>query len=154
MTILMTIQWQYNTRLRNSEIDDNNVNFFKHRFNILAETVTIMGQCSLHLFNTLAIILYTSGEWKEASPPGSSLVPNIGTGSVDQIFPLSTTHVLTHLFSSISSTRRFLPDSHWTRQFYFQTNASEKSSEIMTGTFNNVKRRMAIMLHSSLREIM
>lgn len=69
-----------------------------HYVKVLGEAVTHNGPCSPYLFITPDIILHTSGEWIEAFPPGSSLAPNMGIGSFDQLPPLSTTHALTHLF--------------------------------------------------------
>lgn len=48
---------------------------------------------------------HTSGECITASPLGSSSAHNIRIGSFDQIPPRSTTHILTHLFSRLPSSR-------------------------------------------------
>lgn len=124
-----------------------------HHFKVLAQAVTRNGPCSPHLFITLATILHTSGERIEASPPGSSLAPNMGIGSFDQVYPPSTASSLHYKCSHPSLPQHyqhhcFLPCLSVfffssKREFYFRRNASEKSSEIMTGTFNNVERRMA-----------
>ncbi len=63
-----------------------------HRFKVLMEAVSYNGQCSLHLFITPATNLHTSGERVEVAASGSSLVPNMGIGSFDQI-PLSPLHI-------------------------------------------------------------
>lgn len=118
-------------------------------FKLLVVAVIDNGHCCLHLFITLAAILQTSGERIEASPLGSSLAPNMGIGSFDHIPPLTTTHVLTHLYSRITGTTTLpsvcflLAWQPLNKGVLFPEEGLREGIKIMTGTFKNVEWRKA-----------